>query len=342
MSLRTDPRTNPAVADALAPFGLDQNSGPAPVTPSSPREELLEYASGAEAGFEAVFGALMSGIPPVQGIASETRTTTGADGNEIKLYVTRPESADGPLPCIYHVHGGGMVIIEGTGASYSRWREELAATGLVVVGVEFRNGAGSLGPHPFPAGLEDCASGLKWVNEHLAELGVSNVVISGDSGGANLTLALAIKAKREGFLDVISGVYAQCPYIYGKWADRTPEFPSLAENDGYFLNRDMLQVLAEIYDPGSANIDEPTCWPTRATAADLKGLPPHVISVNEVDPLRDEGLDYYRKLLAAGVRTVGRMNLGVSHVGETMFRATMPEVYQANIRDISGFARSLT
>ena len=40
-----------------------------------------------------------------------------------------------------------------------------------------------------------------------------------------------------------------------------------------------------------------------ASASDLTGLPPHVISVNELDPLRDEGLAYYRKLLAAGGRT---------------------------------------
>ena len=34
------------------------------------------------------------------------------------------------------------------------------------------------------------------------------------------------------------------------------------------------------------------------TIEDLNGLPPHVISVNELDPLRDEGLLYYKKLLS--------------------------------------------
>ena len=49
-----------------------------------------------------------------------------------------------------------MVLMSADGPIYDRWRSELAATGLVVVGVEFRNGAGKLGPHPFPAGLNDC------------------------------------------------------------------------------------------------------------------------------------------------------------------------------------------
>ena len=89
-----------------------------------------------------------------------------------------------------------------------RLRDELAASGLVVVGVEFRNGGGALGNHPFPAGLEDCAAGLRWVADHLGELGASHVVVMGESGGANLALALTHKAKREGWLDVIAGVYA--------------------------------------------------------------------------------------------------------------------------------------
>ncbi|WP_351237542.1 alpha/beta hydrolase fold domain-containing protein [Streptomyces sp. NPDC002133] len=340
-SLKTDPRVHPGVIAALAPFGLDGSATAPPVSPRSTRAELLEFAAGAESAFEPVFEALMAGLPEVEGVASETQTVTGADGDEIKLYVSRPEDVEGPLPCIYHIHGGGMVIMGATSAVYNRWRLELAATGLVVIGVEFRNGAGKLGPHPYPAGLEDCATGMKWVAAHAAELGVSNIVVSGDSGGANLALALAIKAKREGFLSAISGVYAQCPYVYGKWAHDSEELPSVAENDGYFNHRDMMQVLAEIYDPGSANIDEATCWPARATTADLEGLPPHVISVNEVDPLRDEGLDYYRKLLAAGVPTISWMNMGLCHIGEVLFRATMPDVYAATVRSINNFAHSM-
>ena len=83
----------------------------------------------------------------------------GIDGNDITLYIHRPTGANGALPGLLHLHGGGMVILEAAGPSYVRWRDELAATGLVVVGVEFRNGAGKLGPYPFPAGLDDCIVG---------------------------------------------------------------------------------------------------------------------------------------------------------------------------------------
>src|SRR3954469_11894303 len=147
LSLGTDPRVHPGVVASLAPFGLDGLASAPPVSPGSPRAELLEFAAGAEAAFEPLFEALMANVPEVDGVVSETHTVVAADGHEIKLYVSRPQGVEGPLPCIYHLHGGGMVFMGATGAVFDRWRRELAATGLVVVGVEFRNGAGRLGPH---------------------------------------------------------------------------------------------------------------------------------------------------------------------------------------------------
>ena len=66
-----------------------------------------------------------------------------------------------------------------------------------------------------------------------------------------------------------------------------------------------MSVMAKVYDPGGENTENPLAWPYHAAAADLTGLPPHVISVNELDPLRDEGLAYWRKLVGAGVSAHG-------------------------------------
>jgi acetyl esterase len=82
-------------------------------------------------------------------------------------------------------------------------------------------------------------------------------------------------------------------------------------------------------------------WPLHASVHDLSGLPPHVISVNQLDPLRDEGLAYSRKLLDAGVPTVSRTVNGTCHAGDVLLEKFMPEVYAATIRDITGFCRSL-
>lgn len=71
-------------------------------------------------------------------------------------------------------------------------------------------------------------------------------------------------------------------------------------------------------------------------------LPPHTISVNELDELRDEGLVYIRKLMSAGVPNIPRTVNGTTHCAdiETIV-AIMPDVYGATIRDIHGFSTSL-
>ncbi len=340
LELRDDPRADPRMLAAMEPFGLG-NAMPSPVDGNSPIEALHEYVDAAEAGFEGLFAAMDATMAPVGGVTSTVEIIRGTDGNDITLFVHRPHGASGPLPGVVHLHGGGMVLLEAAGAGYARWRNELARTGLVVIGVEFRNGGGKHGPHPFPAGLNDCTSALQWVAANKERLGISKVVVSGESGGGNLTLATTLQAKRDGHLGLIDGVYAQCPYISNAWTDKRPDLPSLYENDGYFLSCPQMAALARVYDPSGEHATNPLAWPLHAGPDDLAGLPPHVISVNQLDPLRDEGLAYFRKLLDAGVRATSRTVNGTCHAGDCIFAEAMPDVYFSTIRDIKGFADSL-
>ncbi|WIM87131.1 alpha/beta hydrolase fold domain-containing protein [Candidatus Mycobacterium wuenschmannii] len=339
-SLETDPRSDPRMVAALTKFGIGGNMPLVPITIDAPLDERLGYADMCEAGIGAVLDAFAPGVPDADGVTTTTTTITGEDGNDITLYISRPETAS-PLPAVVHLHGGGMAIASAADAMYSRVREFLAASGLVVVGVEFRNSGGKLGPHAFPAGLNDCAAGVRWVAAHRAELGVSHLIVSGESGGGNLTLTVGHKAKREGWLHEIAGLYAQCPYISNKWHEVPDDFPSLRECDGYFVSLQQAEMLASIYDPSGEHVNDPTCFAGYATAEDLSGLPPHVISVNELDPMRDEGLDYYRRLVRAGVPAVGRVVAGTCHGGDLLFPGVMPDVFAASMRDLSGFAKSL-
>lgn len=339
--MKTDPRADPRLVAACAPFAMDGAPPPVPVTANSSLQDKLAFSTANEAGMEAVFAALFADLPPVANVTRRTEVIKGVDGNDINLYIHTPQHVSGPLPCVYHMHGGGMVVLTAAGPSYVRWRDELAATGMVVVGVEFRNGGGKLGNYPFPAGLNDCMSGLQWTYDHKSTLGISKIITSGESGGGNLSLAVCLKAKKDNRLAQIQGVYALCPYIYGAWAQKSKELPSLVENDNYLINVSQMEVLASIYDPENKNATNPLCWPYWATREDLQGLPPHVISVNELDPLRDEGLKYYQKLLAAGVRVYSRTINGTCHAADVLFRKAIPDVYAATQRDIKGFADTL-
>jgi acetyl esterase/lipase len=340
-TIGTDPRSDPRMVQAFAPYGLDGRLPEPSVTPDSPLHDRLAWAAETEQGMGSVLDTFAQGVPIVEGVTTTTTTIAGDDENDITLYISRPSDADAPLPGVVHLHGGGMAILSATDTGYSRGREYLAATGLVVVGVEFRNSGGKLGPHAYPAGLNDCAAAVRWVADNLKDLGISPVIVSGESGGGNLTLAVPHKAKREGWLHAIAGVYAQCPFISNRWLEQPDDLSSLKENDAYFLSILELALFGSIYDPDKSHEHDAACWPLQATQAELTGMPPHVISVNELDPLRDEGLLYYRRLVRTGVPAVGRVVAGTCHAGDLILAGAMPEVYAASMRDVSGFAKSL-
>jgi len=336
LELQSDPRTDPRLVAAFAPLGLAGAAPTLPVDRKSPLPELLAVAAATEQAFDTVFSVLLADVTTPEGVETRTETIRGVDGNDITLYIDRPVGATGPLPGLLHLHGGGMAILQTSVAT--SWRGALAAAGCVVVGVEFRNAGGALGPHPFPAGLNDCSSALDWMHERRDELGLSSIVVTGESGGGNLSLATALKAKREGRIDRIDGVYAQVPYIFGGYDTPDPALPSLIENDGYVLGSSTLTLMAALYDPSGEHTTNALAWPYYATAADLEGLPPHVITTDELDPLRDEGLAYLRALQRAGVEATGHTYSGVGHACELLAAAAIPELFDRALRDVVDFA----
>jgi len=133
-------------------------------------------------------------------------------------------------------------------------------------------------------------------------------------------------------------VYAQVPYIFGGYDTPDPALPSLIENDGYVLGSSTLTLMAALYDPLGEHTTNPLAWPYYATAADLEGLPPHVITTDELDPLRDEGLAYLRALQRAGVDATGHTYSGVGHACELLAAAAIPELFERALRDVVDFA----
>jgi acetyl esterase/lipase len=343
---RTDPRIKPELLAALAAVGLDGPAVPPPASRRDGADTVTQHVAEAHAGFEGLYEALANELPGDRDdITVTTASLTGVDGNEIALRIYRSPDTDAAQPGVVYIHGGGMTVLSAFNKVHRRWCEDLAAAGLVVIGVDFRNGYDADGLNPFPAGLNDCATALDWVDANREDLGITKVVLQGESGGANLVLATTLKAKAEGRLDRIDGVYATVPYISGAYGwdetSRVRELPSLVENDGYFLTCAGMDLLVATYDPTGTNASNPLCWPYFATEADLEGMPPHVIVVDELDPLRDEGLAYFRKLLRAGVPAVGRMNLGLTHAAELIFRQAVPADYFATVHDLKRFADSV-
>jgi len=310
------------------------------------REELLAEANSpeGEANTAAMKQMLESmdneAIAPSDGLTITTETILSEpDGNKINLRIIRPEGAEA-LPCVYYIHGGGMAYMSCFDGPYRAFGKIIAANGVAVVMVDFRNAlVPSSVPEvaPYPAGLNDCVSGLKWTIAHAAALNIDpeRVVIAGESGGGNLALASALKLKRDGDIKLIKGIYAMCPYIAGQWPQDI--YPSSVENNGILLdlhnNRAAMGYGIEAFEA-----KDPLAWPGFASDEDLQRLPPVVISVNECDPLRDEGVVLYRRLLKAGNYARCRQVMGTIHATE-IFTVACPEISHDTGRDLAGFAK---
>jgi acetyl esterase/lipase len=241
---------------------------------------------------------------------------------------------------VYYIHGGGMQVMSCFDGMYRSWGRIIAAQGVAVAMVDFRNClTPSSAPEiaPFPAGLNDCVSGVKWLHANAAKLGVDpgHIIVAGESGGGNLTLATGLKLKQDGDQQLIRGLYALCPYIAGSWP--RDELPSSIENNGILLdlhnNRGAMAY-------GIAELERKNylAWPGFASEQDVKGLVPTVISVNECDPLRDEGIAFYRLLLRANVPARCRQVMGTIH-GTEIFAIACPDVSRDTAGSIAQFCR---
>jgi len=333
-----DPRLDPRLKGMLGQIGM----GSAEDVDS--REALLAQSGTAEAiaGGEA-FRKMMEvcdneDIAPSTGLSIETREfTSQPDGNTIKMQMIRHEDGES-RPSVYYIHGGGMMTLSCFDGNYRAWGKIIAAQGVNVAMVDFRNCLSpSSAPEvaPFPAGLNDCVSGLEWFIENAADLGFDGgrVVIAGESGGGNLSLATALRLSRENKLGLIQGIYALCPYIAGTWPQE--RYPSSIENNGILLNLHNNNG-AMAYGIEELEKRNPLAWPGFATGADVKGFPPTMISVNECDPLRDEGIEFYRLLLTEGVQANCRQVMGTAH-GTEIFPIACPEISRETARSIVAF-----
>ena len=332
-----DRRLDPRIKAALAMM-------PEVVTKDvASREEAVADAASPEgkarlAGLQ-VFMDLCDQAVPDTGLRITTeQVVSQPDGTTINLQVIRPDT-DEVLAGVYYIHGGGMASMSAFDGMYRGWGKLIATMGVAVVMVDFRNAVSpSSVPEvaPYPAGLQDCIAGFRWTVANAAAVGIdpARIVIAGESGGGNLTLACGMKLLRDGALEHVKGLYALCPYIAGEWPQ--DRLPSSVQNNGILLNLHSNNGRMG-YGIEAFEAKDPLAWPLFATVDDVRGLPPTVISVNECDPLRDEGVLFYRLLLEAGVQARGREVLGTSH-GCEVFQLLCPEISRDTARDLAAFA----
>lgn len=339
--ISSDSRIDPRLKAAFGAMPDAPNPGNVASRDALLAEYATESARQAFAAQTAMFEAMDSeAIAPSKGLRVSTEQfNSQPDGNAVKVLFIRPDTTE-RVPCVCYLHGGAMQFWSAFDGLYRAWSRLLAAQGVAVALIDFRNAVvPSSGGEvaPFPAGLNDCVAGVRWVRAEAARLGVdpARIVIAGESGGGNLTLASGLKLLRDGDVGVIKGLYALSPYLAGQWPNAA--YPSSTENNGLLLELHNNRG-AMAYGIDALEQRNPLAWPAFATSADVKGLPPTVISVDECDPLRDEGVQFYRLLVRNGVTARCTQRMGALHAAE-IFAAVWPDVSLDVAREIAAFAK---
>lgn len=187
---------------------------------------------------------------------------------------------------ILHCHGGGY----STGSSlYARTLTSklAAAASMDVLCFDYR-----LAPeNPYPAAGEDAMKA--WNYLMLLGYGAKDVIVTGDSAGGNMALALALRLKEEERL-LPGGIVLMSP-----WTDLTSSgesFETKAELDPV-LNRAYIDRMIQAYAPGR-DLKDPLISPLYGS---FEGFPPTYIQVGENEILLSDAQRLYQALVDANV-----------------------------------------
>ena len=226
-------------------------------------------------------------IPLPGGVVQHRNIRYGAHRKWNLLDVYYPENAEGPLPTIVSIHGGGYVY--GTKEIYRRYGMDLAARGFAFVNFNYR-----LAPRwKFPTPLQDTNAVLEWVrrNGEQYHLDPERIILVGDSAGAQLASQYAAMWSDPGYAALfdmeMAPVQIRALGLNCGLYDPSAFRPGTSMEG---LARDYLGKLAFTNDPRLGVME-----------AIGPGYPPAFIATAHHDFLRENARPMYEHLCARGI-----------------------------------------
>lgn len=236
-----------------------------------------------------------------------TRTIKGPETElAVRIYEPANRSFEA-MPCLFWSHGGGY-ILGAPNVEDGICQRFVMDAGCVVIQADYR-----LAPeHTFPAAIEDSYAGLKWVSDNADELKIdkSKIAIAGPSAGGGLTAALALMARDRGGPELIF----QMPLypMLDNQSDTSSSHEITMKTMPKAWNRENNLTAWQMYLGNKAS--EPVSqYAAPARETNLAGLPPAYICVGQLDPFRDETLDYVARLARADVPVEFHLYPGCFH-----------------------------
>ncbi len=222
--------------------------------------------------------------------------------------------------CVF-CHAGGWVLGDLDTAD-NLCRRLAGQAGVEVISVDYR-----LAPeNSFPVPLDEVYTVLHWASALQRPL-----ILAGESAGANLATACALRVRGE------NGPHVAGQFLAYPVTDHNFETDSYATIgvQNWLLSRADMQWFWDQYCPPATDRSNPLVSPLRLS--DAAGLPPTLLLVAELDPLRDEGLAYGGLLQASGVPVIVKEAKGMLH-GYLNAAGAIPDVALA-VADVADWMR---
>jgi acetyl esterase/lipase len=304
-----------AVSLAPVPFDLlehvDPELRPAAVQMRQMTQQFTPMSQEKLAMRRAMLSGLVAPLLPDVAV-SERRISAGPNAPEVGLFVINAKFG-ARRPGILHTHGGGFTASSARG-SVPHLQELSTALDCTIVTVDYRKAPETR----YDGSLEDNYAALRWMHEHVEELGVdpTRIALLGESGGGGHAALLAIAARDRGEIPVLFQAL-----IYPMIDDRTGSLRAMPPHLGAFgWNADANRFGWRCFlgqEPGTDAV--PACA-VPARVESVVGLPPAFIGVGALDLFVDENIAYARRLIEAGVATELIVVPGAFHGFDMMAR----------------------
>lgn len=240
---------------------------------------------------------------------SEKWIPGGQDHAMLRISIYKPLILSGEATAgVLWMHGGGyaMGVPE---SSIGLIRSFIKECGCTVIAPDYRLSLDS----PYPAALEDCHEALLWMKNHARELGIRDdqLMVGGESAGGGLAVALSLYERDLGGVEIAF----QMP-LYPMLDDRMIT-ESAKENNAPVWDSEANRVAWALYLVDLEGKDVPI-YAAPARATDYSGLPPAVTFVGDLEPFRDETLQFVSNLREAEVPVVFELFEGCYHAFDRM------------------------
>ena len=211
-----------------------------------------------------------------------------ADRTKIRLRIYKPKSSSTPTPVLIWLHGGGYVMGKPE-MDDLRCAQYVRELGIPIVSVDYRYAP----KHPFPIGLEDSYSALKWVEAHSQQLGIDakRIAIGGASAGGGLAAALIQLAYDRQEIKPIFQLL-----VYPMLDDRTVLRADIDDSNNFTWTQESNRFGWESYLGKKCGAEDVPAYSVPARREDLSGLPPAWIGVGTLDVFHNEDVAYAQKL----------------------------------------------